>query len=331
MFPLEVENKYTYIKELGYGNYGRVILAKYINTGDKVAIKHIKNGFYNIQVAQRTYREYKYLKLFSRHPNIITLIDAIVSDDEEDLYLVFEYFPSNLKQLINKGIYTSTHRLFIIYQLIRAVETLHSNNVIHRDIKPENILINKDKIVRLADFGLSRCCVSSNYPLTDYVTTLWYRSPENILLSTDYNQQSDMWSIGCILAELILGRPLFRGIGTIDQIVLILKFCGTVNDEDIKSLKSDNAYEFIKNYNIPNRKRQSVTNLFYDATYEEITLLNNLLVFNPEKRMTSKDILKSGLFDILNINDTKVDIHIDKEILEDEIVNDIEGYIKLIM
>jgi mitogen-activated protein kinase 15 len=150
---------------------------------------------------------------------------VIFSDNNTDLYLVFEYLESDLFKAIKNRVLNATHKKFIVYQLACALKYLHSAGVLHRDLKPSNILLNTNCQIKLCDFGLSRTLKSSSFinpVLTEFIATRWYRSPEVILGSKSYSTKSDMWSLGCLIYELYSRRTLLPGDNTIDQITKMI-------------------------------------------------------------------------------------------------------------
>ncbi|ORY91335.1 kinase-like domain-containing protein [Syncephalastrum racemosum] len=175
-------------------------------------------------------REYKTLKRMTPHPNVIRLHDSF--SFEKDLYFVMEYMDQgNLYQLIKHR--RETHCLLttlevrsIIRQILTALAHLHQQGIFHRDLKPENLLIGRNLVIKLADFGLARD-IKSKPPYTEYVSTRWYRAPEVLLHSTDYSCPIDMWAVGAIFAELVTLRPLFPGRSEIDQLYRICKVLGS--------------------------------------------------------------------------------------------------------
>ena len=243
-----ITDKYEVKKRLGKGAYGIVWKAIDKKTEQTVALKKIFDAFRNQTDAQRTFREIMFLQEFGSHPNIIKLLNVIKANNDKDIYLVFESMDTDLHNVIKRGnILKDIHKRYIIYQLLKATKYMHSGNVIHRDQKPSNVLLNAECFVKVCDFGLARSVsqleedVSKNPDggvLTEYVATRWYRAPEILLGSHKYTKGVDMWSIGCILGEMLLGKPLFPGTSTLNQIEKIITYLPFTSDEDIRSIKS---------------------------------------------------------------------------------------------
>nr|CAD7424903.1 unnamed protein product [Timema monikensis] len=215
----------------GISAYGIVWKAIDKRTKQVVAVKKIFDAFRNQTDAQRTFREIMFLREFGNHPNVVKLHNIYKASNNKDIYLVFEYMDTDLHNVIKRGnILKDIHKRFIMYQLLKATKYIHSGNVIHRDQKPSNILIDAECRCKVADFGLARSVTmtanssgeSSDPALTDYVATRWYRAPEILIASKRYTKGIDMWSLGCILAEMLLGKPLFPGSSTINQIERIM-------------------------------------------------------------------------------------------------------------
>ncbi|CAK5101712.1 unnamed protein product [Meloidogyne enterolobii] len=241
-----VEN-YDIQKRLGKGAYGIVWKAVDRRTNEAIALKKIFDAFRNATDAQRTFREIMFLQEFGRHPNVIKLYNILKADNDKDIYLVFEYMEADLHNVIKKmTILKDIHKQYIMCQLFRAIKFLHSGNVLHRDLKPSNVLLDAECRVKLADFGLARSFSQmddsldgSNVPeLTEYVATRWYRSPEILLAAKHYTKGVDMWSLGCILAEMLLGKALFPGSSTINQIERIMNTIQRPSKNDIESIGS---------------------------------------------------------------------------------------------
>nr|XP_054353859.1 mitogen-activated protein kinase 15 isoform X3 [Pongo pygmaeus] len=239
-----IVRRYLLRRQLGQGAYGIVWKAVDRRTGEVVAIKKIFDAFRDKTDAQRTFREITLLQEFGDHPNIISLLDVIRAENDRDIYLVFEFMDTDLNAVIRKGgLLQDIHVRSIFYQLLRATRFLHSGHVVHRDQKPSNVLLDANCTVKLCDFGLARSLGDlpegpEDQALTEYVATRWYRAPEVLLSSHRYTLGVDMWSLGCILGEMLRGRPLFPGTSTLHQLELILETIPPPSEEDLLALGS---------------------------------------------------------------------------------------------
>ncbi|XP_049680181.1 mitogen-activated protein kinase 15 isoform X1 [Accipiter gentilis] len=292
-----VSQKYEIKRRLGKGAYGIVWKAIDRRTGEIVAVKKIFDAFRNRTDAQRTFREIMFLQEFGEHPNIIKLLDVIRAQNNKDIYLIFESMETDLHAVIKKGnLLEDIHKCYILYQLLKATKFIHSGNVIHRDQKPSNILLDADCFVKLCDFGLARSLCQMNEDqgnpaLTEYVATRWYRAPEILLSSRSYTKGVDMWSIGCILGELLLGKPLFPGTSTVNQIEQILRVIPAPSPEDILAMQSDYRASVINRMSF--RQRVTFEEILPSSTpLPALDLLKKLLVFNPDKRLTAEEALQ---------------------------------------
>ena len=214
-------NKYEVLGVGGEGAYGVVLKCRNKESGEIVAIKKFKESDDDEILRKTTLREVKILRLL-KHTNIVSLTEAFRRKGK--LYLVFEYVEKNLLEVLEEqpqGLGTENVRLYI-HQLCQAIHWCHSHNVIHRDIKPENLLIDcRTKLLKLCDFGFARVLTKSTNELTDYVATRWYRAPEIMCACQEYDSKIDVWSVGCILMEILLRKPLFPGDDYIHQLNLI--------------------------------------------------------------------------------------------------------------
>ncbi|XP_076412243.1 mitogen-activated protein kinase 15 isoform X10 [Peromyscus maniculatus bairdii] len=289
--------------------YGIVWKAVDRRTGDVVAIKKIFDAFRDQTDAQRTFREVMLLQSwlrssnslssqeFGNHPNIIRLLDVIPAQNDRDIYLVFESMDTDLNAVIQKGkLLEDIHKRCIFYQLLRATKFIHSGRVIHRDQKPANVLLDAACRVKLCDFGLARSL--SDLPegpegqaLTEYVATRWYRAPEVLLSSRWYTPGVDMWSLGCILGEMLRGQPLFPGTSTFHQLELILETIPLPSTEELQALGSD--YSALILQNLGSKPRQTLDALLPpDTPPEALDLLKRLLAFAPDKRLSAEQALQ---------------------------------------
>ncbi|XP_042319600.1 mitogen-activated protein kinase 15-like isoform X3 [Sceloporus undulatus] len=292
-----VARRYQIQRRLGKGAYGVVWKAAERASGASVAVKKIFDAFRNRTDAQRTFREVAFLQEFGSHPNIVRLLDVVRAQNDRDLYLVFESMETDLQAVLRKGgLLKDIHRRYILCQLLRATKFLHSGGVIHRDQKPSNVLLDADCFVKLCDFGLARSlgqiqADEGGPPLTEYVATRWYRAPEILLASRRYTEGVDMWSLGCILGEMLLGKPLFPGSSTLNQIEQILRVVAPSSPEDVGAFHSDYSASIISR--MGGQQRVSFEELLPASTPPEaLDLLKRLLVFNPEKRLTAEEALQ---------------------------------------
>jgi len=289
--------RYDVQQKLGKGAYGIVWKIRDKETGQTLALKKIFGAFQNSTDAQRTFREIIFLLELVDHENIITLLDVFRADNDKDIYLVFEFMETDLHAVIRANILEDIHKRFIIYQLLKAIKYMHSAKVIHRDIKPSNLLLNSECLVKVADFGLARSINSTankeektTQILTDYVATRWYRAPEILLGSTNYTEGVDMWSVGCILGELIGGKPMFPGASTTNQIDRIIEVIGRPTKEDINDIQSEFAAQLLENLLEPQNPR-SLESMYPMADSDAIDMMRQLLTFSPVKRMTASQAL----------------------------------------
>lgn len=211
---------------------------------------------------------------------------------------MFEYMEADLHNVIKKmTILKDVHKQYIMCQLFRAIRFLHSGNVLHRDLKPSNVLLDADCRVKLADFGLARSLSSlEDYPegqnmpeLTEYVATRWYRSPEILLAAKRYTKGVDMWSLGCILAEMLLGRALFPGTSTINQIERIMNAISRPSRADIESIGSHYAMSVLDK--MPQRPRKTLESIISTNNPHALDLIHRLLIFAPHRRLTVEQCL----------------------------------------
>lgn len=304
--PFENPNKefdipaYYRIQEVvGRGAYGVVVAAEDTRTGKMVAIKKIQKAFEHKIFAKRTLRELKLLRLLT-HDNVLKLLTILLPQSRDkftDIYIVCELVEGDLYSIIKSNqALENDHIKFILYQILRALKYTHSARVLHRDIKPKNILISATCEVKLCDFGLARVYFEHKIEqktdnLTDYVATRWYRAPELLLGNESYDEKIDIWSVGCVLAEMFLRKPFLMGTDWKNQLFLILELLGKPAPENIGFVENAKAREFLKNYEA---KGPST----FDSVFgkkkvdpEGLDLLRKLLIFDPKRRFKVEDAL----------------------------------------
>jgi len=290
-----IPEKYTDLKTLGIGAQGHVCSAIDTTTQTQVAIKKILSPFQDAHNAKRVYREIKLLK-HVRHETIVAAIDMFVSPTD-DVYLVFEKAEWNLKQMIEMRL-DERHYKHLFYQILYGLKYLHLCNIAHRDLKPNNILVKKSGHVKICDFGLARIIDEKErnlmVPVTGYVVTRYYRAPEIVLHWQSYQKSIDMWSAGCILAEMLTSQLLFAGHSPIDQFNKITEICGKPDDIIINTINDPTTAQYVRN--LPNRPRIPMNQVFPNLNPDACDLLDQIFVYDPEKRISASDALRHSYF-----------------------------------
>ncbi|XP_068202292.1 mitogen-activated protein kinase 14-like isoform X3 [Palaemon carinicauda] len=285
----EVPQRYTMLSPVGSGAYGQVCSAMDSKTNTKVAIKKLARPFQTHIHAKRTYRELRMLKHMD-HENIIGLLDVFTPsstyEDFQDVYLVTPLMGADLNNIVKTQKLTDDHVQFLIYQVLRGLKYIHSAGIIHRDLKPSNIAVNEDCELKILDFGLARPTESE---MTGYVATRWYRAPEIMLNWMHYNQTVDIWSVGCIMAELLTGRTLFPGADHIQQLNLIMELLGTPPVEYLNRITSESARNYIRS--LPQMRKKDFRQVFRGANPLAVDLLEKMLELDSERRVTAAQAL----------------------------------------
>ena len=291
MQVFEISDRYKVAKAVGHGSYGVVVSAEDTTTGRQVAIKKVPNLFCDLDCATRVLREIKVVTSL-RHDNVLSAIDLQppVNGRLVDAYIVTELMETDMHRVIySRQRLSDEHIQYFMYQTVCALKFMHSAKVIHRDIKPSNILLNADCKLRLCDFGFARSSLDKDATMTEYVVTRWYRAPEIMLASHRYTAAVDMWSLGCVFAELVGARPLFPGEDYVDQLRLITSALGTPSEDDMSFITSDLALNFMRKQ--PCKPGVSFRTLFPDANPLALDLLSKMLCFHPDKRITAAEAL----------------------------------------
>ncbi|KAJ4974530.1 hypothetical protein NE237_007704 [Protea cynaroides] len=294
-------SQYQIQEVIGKGSYGIVGAAVDTHAGERVAIKKISDVFEHVSDAMRILREIKLLRLL-RHPDIVEIKHIMLPPSRrefKDIYVVFELMESDLHQVIKANDdLTPEHYQFFLYQLLRALKYCHTANVFHRDLKPKNILANADCKLKLCDFGLARVSFNdapSAIFWTDYVATRWYRAPELCgSFFSKYTPAIDIWSIGCIFAEMLTGKPLFPGKNVVHQLDLMTDLLGTPSADCIARIRNEKARRYLSSM----RKKPPVpfSQKFPGADPLALRLLERLLAFDHKDRPSAEDALSDPYF-----------------------------------
>ncbi|KAA8912589.1 hypothetical protein TRICI_003427 [Trichomonascus ciferrii] len=289
---MSTASQFQQLEKLGEGTYATVYRGRNRNTGQLVALKEI-----NLDSEEGTpstaIREISLMKEL-KHENIVTLYDVIHTENK--LNLVFEYMDKDLKKYMDnygtKGALEAKQVKVFMYQLLNGIMFCHENRVLHRDLKPQNLLINNKGQLKLADFGLARAFGIPVNTFSNEVVTLWYRAPDVLLGSRTYSTSIDLWSAGCILAEMFTGRPLFPGTSSDDQLQKIFKLMGTPNERTWPGISSLPGYRD----DFPIYSPQDLRVIIPQIDPLALELLVLLLQMRPEDRITARQALQHPWF-----------------------------------
>ncbi|CAN6449062.1 unnamed protein product [Victoria cruziana] len=297
-------DEFERLNRIDEGTYGVVYRAKNKKTGEIVALKKVKMEKEREGFPLTSLREINILLSF-HHPSIVDVKEVVVGSNLDSIFMVMEYMDHDLKGLMEsmKQPFSQSEVKCLMLQLLEGIKYLHDNWVLHRDLKTSNLLLNNRGELKICDFGLARQYGSPLRPYTQLVVTLWYRAPELLLGSKLYSTAVDMWSLGCIMAELLAKEPLFCGKNEIDQLDKIFRILGTPNEKiwpgyvKLPGVKCN----FVKQpYNKLREKFPKFTAASFsgkpalsDAGFD---LLNKLLTYDPEKRITAEEALNHDWF-----------------------------------
>lgn len=284
----QIADRFTKFEIIGSGAYGVVFRARDRRDQSVVALKKVKlnnNDTDEDGVPSSSLREIGLLKDL-KHPNVLRLLDVQISNTS--LYLVFEHLDLDLKKLLDKNRSGLPQQLVKSYmlQLLQGLAYCHARRILHRDLKLQNLLVDRKGSIKLADFGLAR---SIGLPIRTYtheVVTLWYRSPELLLKTTHYGPSVDLWSLGCIFAEMQTNKVLFPGDSEIDQIYRIFRTLGTPDDTNWPRFKEMPAYR-----HFPKFKGRGVESYIGAKDADAVDLLSKFLTYDPDNRISAKQAL----------------------------------------
>ncbi|GAB4833053.1 Cell division control protein 2 D [Ancistrocladus abbreviatus] len=296
------------LEKVGEGTYGKVYRAREKATGKIVALKKTRLHEDEEGVPPTTLREVSLLRMLSRDPHVVRLLDVKQGQNKEGntvLYLVFEYMDTDLKKYIRSfrqtggggesPILPQTIKS-LMYQLCKGVAFCHGHGVIHRDLKPHNLLMDrKTMTLKIADLGLARAFIIPIKKYTHEILTLWYRAPEVLLGATHYSPGVDMWSVGCIFAELVTKQALFPGDSELQQLLHIFRLLGTPNEQlwpGVTKLKDWHEY--------PQWNPQELSSAVPGLDEVGVDLLSKMLQYDPSKRISAKKAMEHPYFNDLD-------------------------------
>ncbi|TNN68001.1 Mitogen-activated protein kinase 12 [Liparis tanakae] len=314
----EVPERYRELRQVGTGAYGTVCSAVDSRTGTKVAIKKLYRPFQSELFAKRAYRELRLLK-HMKHENVIGLFDVFTADLSldrfHDFYLVMPFMGTDLGKLMKLQRLSEEKIQYLVYQMLKGLKYIHSAGIIHRvssllyfhhvcvssqlvfshgnlqDLKPGNLAINQDCELKILDFGLAR---QADIEMTGYVVTRWYRAPEVILSWMHYTQTVDIWSVGCIMAEMLQAKPIFKGSDHLNQLTEIMKLTGTPTQEFASKLESDDAKGYVKS--LQKVEKKDLQTVFPTTNPQAVSVLERMLLLDPESRVTAAEALAMPYF-----------------------------------
>ena len=292
---------YAAERVIGNGSFGVVYQATVIETGNTVAIKKV------LQDRRFKNRELQIMGSLD-HPCVVSLKHCFYSkgDKADDVYLnlVMEYIPETIHRTLRnhtkaKKLVPLLYTKVYMFQIARSLAYIHSQGVCHRDIKPQNLLLNaKTHETKLCDFGSAKRLVPGEANVA-YICSRYYRAPELVFEATEYTNAIDVWSMGCVMAELLLGNPLFPGESGVDQLIEIIKILGTPTKEQITKMNPNHT-----SFKFPQIKPHPWTKVFRNrAPPDAIDLISKLLRYAPEERLTAFDVLGHEFFDELRSPD----------------------------
>lgn len=287
-----IEN-FSRVEKIGEGVYGVVYKAKDNSTGEMVALKRIRLDSEADGVPSTAIREISLLKELD-HLNIVKLLDIIHADNK--LFLVFEFLNQDLKKYME--LYNNKNGLPLnlvksyLFQMLQGIAYCHTHRILHRDLKPQNLLLSTEGLIKLADFGLARAFGVPIRSFTHEVVTLWYRAPEILLGCRYYSTEVDIWSIGGIFSEMATHKVLFKGDSEIDQLFQIFRILGTPNEKNWPGVSELSDYKTT----FPNWSKAKLSNSAPQLNEDGIDLLNKLLVYKPDERMTARSALQHPFF-----------------------------------
>ncbi|WBW72942.1 serine/threonine protein kinase Gsk31 [Schizosaccharomyces osmophilus] len=303
---------YELFQVIGSGSFGIVMKAKIVGSQQYIAVKRV------FQDKRYKNRELQIMRAIS-HQNIVNLIAFFhthnPTNDETHLSLLLEYSPETVFEDMrwytrrHKSLSTLSIKIYA-FQIFRALSYLHSTGICHRDIKPQNLLVDyRTGVLKLCDFGSAKILIPSE-PNVSYICSRYYRAPELVFGATHYTTKIDVWSAGCVIAELILGRPLFPGDSSVEQLVEIIKVLGTPTQQEITSMNPNYVH-----HALPNVRPHFLESILPKHVPKNVLdLLKSILVYVPSKRISAIEVLTHPFFDELRDPNVKYSVERDSDV-----------------
>jgi renal tumor antigen len=283
------------IQKLGEGSFSEVFKVKSMRTNATYAVKRLKKRYRSVsEIANLP--ELLALRALQGHSSIVRLLDIFFDRDSGELSLVFEMLDINLYEHLKetRSPLDESTTLLLIYQLLQAVAFMHGRDILHRDLKPENCMLNRRTVeLKIVDFGSARADSGSG-TYTEYVGMRWYRAPECLLTSGLYGRPADVWAVGCILYELLTGRPLFPGKHEIDQLARIHSILGTPSKEVLQQFRANPNTQI--SFSFPAKKPQDLRRLLPEVHEETVELLRRLIDYDPRSRISAEQAIALPAF-----------------------------------
>ncbi|KAJ1909985.1 Cyclin-dependent kinase 10, partial [Tieghemiomyces parasiticus] len=294
-------DEFEKLNRLGEGTYGIVYRARDRRSGQVVALKKIRmNETGSAGLPVSSFREITLLKSID-HPNVVRILDVVVGRRLDSVFMAMEYCTQDMGHLLDnkRRAFTAPEVKCLMHQLLLGTQYIHDRYIVHRDLKLPNLLLTTDGVLKIADFGLARTfeaphgSANGAGKMTPQVVTLWYRSPELLLGAKRYTSAVDMWSIGCILAELLGHKPIMPGKSEREQLLMIIELLGTPTPRIWPGIVD---YPLYRNLVLPQQKYNHLSVKFPDATSDTLDFLNLLFAYDPGQRITARGALKHAYF-----------------------------------
>jgi len=296
----EVDKRYRIIEPVSHGAYGIICSAQdTVDNEEGVAVKKIEGVFDHVTITKRTLRELRILRHL-QHENLIEVKNIFITghrDNFQEIYVVSGLMETDLASTLRSPqVLSDDHCQFFLYQILRGMKYVHSAYVIHRDLKPRNLLVNSNCDLKICDFGLARVRFAESdwvCPMTEYVCTRWYRAPEVLCSWTVYSCAIDIWSIGCILAEMLQRKPLFPGANTQHQLDLVINRLGSPEANDLLKIPNEKCRKLIRSLATTTGKAfNDFMGDSVDSPPEVVDLMAQMLKWDPVSRITVEDAIK---------------------------------------